>query len=549
MKCRKCGKNNAGFYISWGDGFGSKIGFCESCAEEAGIFAALRRVESLMHGFGPESGGLFSPEDMSAPVEFADQCRSCGTSLREFERRFLFGCEECAIVFGSLISNYLTLLGANADGKYGFFRGEPPSCFSERAKLQALQNKIKEKIEREDYKGAAKHRDTYNALEKKLDSRRKRNIKPVKASKIHIRKASPASTARLILDTRELPDIREYWLASHVEVRRNFADFKFPSKSDKALSEQVRNHAFGYISRFEPEAEILEISDLTPVGRLAFGERFFRRKLNPQAAAIIGKDNGFITLINDTDHISFCSRETNRNGKKILCSLQKHIGRIEKETEIAFSPRFGFITTSPRHIGTGLTASVLLHLPHSFFRGRTLFWPENTDALSVRLDPFCGKSLEHHGFYRVSSSVGFGRSAEEIVSEVFDYSERLAAEQIKMKEDMKPSEIKRIKNIMPRVLDHATKSYRLAYRDVLRLTTFLALGVEHGAVELPGFSLDDVIPLLSSPFIMYRDGAVYSINQCEKRRADLFAELVEKWSAIKKTPRPAQRKTASSDRG
>ncbi len=288
------------------------------------------------------------------------------------------------------------------------------------------------------------------------------------------------------------------------------------------------------ISKYEPEAWILEIGEMTPVGSLAFGERFYQRRLKPHAAAIIGADHGSIVLINDTDHISYCSRGMSRNSEKILNSLKKSIGRIEKETEIAFSSRFGFITTSPRHIGTGLTASVLLHLPHSFFRGRALFWPENSDAMSVRVDAFCGKGLEHHGFYRVSSSVGFGRSAEEIVSEVFACSEKLIAEEIKMKNDMKPSEIKRIRNIMPRVLDHAMRSYRLAYRDVLRFTTFMALGIEHGAVELPDFSFDDVIPLMSSSFIMFRDGKVYSVNQCEKRRADLFAELIERWSERQK---------------
>ncbi len=534
MKCRKCGKNDAGFFISWSGGGGPKVGFCESCAEEAGIFAALRRVETLMHGFGLESGGLFSASELSVPVDFAEQCQSCGTSLREFESKFYFGCEECALVFGSLISNYLTLLGANDQGGAGFYKGEPPKCFAQRSKLQSIQNKIKEKIEKEDYDGAAKLRDAYNKLDKTASALRKKAIGIAIKKDVKIATASRETLSGLLMDKRELLPSSGDWLMSHVEIRRNFADFKFPSKSDKQHLAQVRKYALGFLDKKSlAGAELVTLSALKPLERLAVGERYFGRRLNAAASALISPGGGTV-LINDTDHITAGYRSPARDPLAALDEVRAGLRKLENGAEIAFAQRFGYITTMPSHIGTGLTVSITMHLPYSFFRGSTIFWPENTDNPAVKIESFCGKNPEHHGFFRVMSSVGFGSTAEEIVSDVFTFAAKLAAEQERMRTDFKQNEVNRLKNILPRVMEFATRSYRLSYRDVLRLTTFIMLAIERGLVDFPEFSLDDVIPMMSSPFIMYKDGRAYSTNQCEKRRADLFAELIETWSGRNK---------------
>jgi len=494
-----------------------------------------------MHGFGLESGGLFSASEISAPVEFADCCQSCGTTLREFERRFLFGCGECSLVFGSLISNYLTLLGAGEDGSLGFYRGEPPKCYAERSKLHAIHNKINEKIVKEDYTGAAKFRDALNAHEKKITARRKKSVETGAKSRVSAPAASPEDLSRILLDTRSSAGKRDNWLLSQVEIRRNLADFKFPTKSDKVQCLQIKNNIFEYLRKQSYGAGRIELSELKPIERFAIGERFFHRRLNPNATAMINPETGSTVLINDADHVTAGAWSGERDPLAALEAARSQLQKLESGAELAFSQRFGYLTTAPKHIGTGLTVSVLLHLPYSFFHGRTLFWPENAENACVRLDSFRGKNLEHHGFFRVSSPVGFGRTAEEIASGVFAFAEKLVAEQQEMRGDFKSSEVNRVRNLLPRALDHAMRSYRLSYRDVLRLSTFIALADELGVAKFSGFSFDDVIPLMSSPFIMYRDGRAYSVNHCEKRRADLFAELVEKWAGVAMTE-PAKNK-------
>jgi protein arginine kinase len=531
MKCKRCGKNDAAFFITWETASGPRIGFCETCGEEVGIFTALRRVESLLHGFGARGGGDVLFGDTAAPFEFAEECKNCGTTVREFERRFLFGCEECSKVFGSVLSNYLTLLGAQPDAGFGFYRGETPKTFAERTKLGALMNKLRAEIESEDYHAAAAHRDKLNELEEKLSSGKLQIIDKLSKKKIAVPSASGQFLKKLLLKTPEMPPAGESWLVSHIETRRNLADFNFPTKLDDAQRILVERYILDLLpKKWTNGLRRVPVGDLKPIEALAFGERFFWRRPSRRSGAFISADGARTALINDTDHLTLGVRSRERDPGKALAELMQPIRKIESKAEIAFSPRFGFLTTAPKHIGAGLTVSILLHLPYCFFRGRSMFWPDSLARSSVRLESYCGKNLEHHAFYRVSSAVGFGGTAEDLICETFEFAEKLIGEEMKIRADFKPSEERRLINILPNVFRHATRSYRLSYQDVLRFATFFSLGVERGVAELPEFSLDDVLPLMSSTHLMYRDGTTYSVNQCEKRRADLFAELVHDWS-------------------
>ena len=116
MLCRKCNKKQAAFFISREVlGEAIKLGFCDACADQSGIFSALQKVESLLHGYGLSASGDSPAADPEMPLEFAEECRVCGTELREFEREFTLGCDQCCHIFGSLLFS-VTLLPSFALG-------------------------------------------------------------------------------------------------------------------------------------------------------------------------------------------------------------------------------------------------------------------------------------------------------------------------------------------------------------------------------------------------------------------------------------------------
>lgn len=531
MKCSKCNENKATYYISHESAGGVSIGFCDTCAEEIGIFSALRRVESLMHGYGMKPDGLTMLHKSGFPIDFAEECKTCGTELREFERRFFFGCEECGLVFGSIINNYITLLGGRTDNLQSVYPGRPPLSHREKTDIQKSERKLSASISAEDYKSAKTGRANVEKLEEKRKQRMGRTGYYVKKGKDRIPSATGAERNRIIRGSGVFGADDGNWLLSSIEIRRNFSDFKFPTKSDGTMMEFVRRYVSGLLSE-KPARGLKTIlwEDCTPAERKAIQAAMLGRKLFPHSSLLTDTAMKRILLLNSMDHLTAISRTGGRDAAAAVDTAMEPIKGIERKAEMAFSGRFGYLTASPKYLGTGISASVLLHLPYSLFKGRTFSIPSLCASKSIKCEPLAGNNFEQHGFFRISSTVGFSRSEEEITAEVFDFAENLVQEEKKLKAELKPSETKRIANSMKKVLYHATRSYRLSYSDALRFTTFLHMGFENDVADIPAFNVDDVIPQLTSAYIMYHDGGRrYTVNICEKRRADLYADLVESW--------------------
>jgi len=531
VKCSKCKENDATYYISHESTRGAGIGFCDTCAEEIGIFSALRRVESLLHGYGLKSDDAPVLGRVSLPIEFAESCKACGTDLLEFERNFYFGCEECAVVFGSLIANYLSLLGARGGGAVSIYPGRPPRSYREKNDLQALNNRIKKCLDGENYQEAAELRRRYDELDEKIRAKRRRFAALPGGVEDSVAEAGDNARGVLLENVSPLAPLPATWLLTCIEVRRNFSAFNFPPRLEAPELNFVRRYAENLLPAKQARAlKRVSIGKLDWGERKAFETKLLGRRLYPGAALLADSSFSNLILLNNMDHLTFVFFSRERETGAALLPVSGALGAVERKAEIAFSSRFGYITTAPKHLGAGLSASVLLHLPYSLFRGRVYSYPSKALERCVKFEPLAGNNFEQHGFFRVTSAPGFGKCEAELVSEVLDFACELAAEEEKIRAGFTAQEESRLRNIMKKVMYHAAQSYRLAYPDVLRFTTFMSLGVERGAVELPGFNLDEVFPLMTSAFIMLRDGARYSVNECEKRRADLFAALVEKWS-------------------
>jgi len=505
MLCRKCNKNQATFFLSRDSSEqGVKVGFCDACADEVGIFSALQKVESLLHGYGlsmPASGVMLDP---TMPIEFADTCDVCGTELRSFEREFHLGCDNCCHIFGSLLYNYVSLLTPTPGTSRlkPLYPGSPPARAAH-ALVAPLAQRL---LEYADPGAAPRHAQC---------------LIPAQAKDV----------ARLLRHSSFGADPLHPWLQTRIEIRRNFPDCLFPARMHAAHRAAVMRHATDVL--LESGASTRRLLDpwrLSPLQRLALERRHFHRSLSVDSSLVLNRNPERMILLNDVDHLCFLYHSQETSPNKALRAARVDLARFERNTELAFSPRFGYLAASPRNMGAAIRVSVMLHLPFSLTRDQLQFFPARAERAGVRFEPFCGRGLERHGFFTVSSLAPFHATEQDITARVLGFAKYLGDEEIKARNQLSTGEANRLRKLMSQVLDHSRRSYRLSYQDALRFTSFLSLGAALGATEFLNFSLDQIIPAMSSPYIMYRDRKRYTVNDCERRRADLFADLIEQWT-------------------
>lgn len=82
-----------------------------------------------------------------------------------------------------------------------------------------------------------------------------------------------------------------------------------------------------------------------------------------QAAGFVSKDEDISIMLNEEDHIRIQAYAPGMDMEKAFELADKVDDAIDSVTDYAFDEKYGYLTTCPSNVGTGMRASYMLHLP------------------------------------------------------------------------------------------------------------------------------------------------------------------------------------------
>jgi len=175
-------------------------------------------------------------------------------------------------------------------------------------------------------------------------------------------------------------------------------------------------------SALAPQTLYVDLEKAPQIDRDLLVERHLISK--PHAAAegargvAIGENETVSVMVNEEDHLRI---QVLRSGLQLEDGWEQ-INRIddalEAKLDIAFHPRFGYMTACPTNVGTGIRVSVMLHLPALKLTGEIekVFRAAKDMKLAVR--GLYGEGTEATGdFYQISNQTTLGTSEEELISD------------------------------------------------------------------------------------------------------------------------------------
>ncbi len=160
-------------------------------------------------------------------------------------------------------------------------------------------------------------------------------------------------------------------ISTRIRLARNIMGIPFPSQMSpeqfKTVNDLVRSAICDCEEPIAKNLKYISMNDIPKIERFAMVERHIISKnfaSNYQnRAIIISEDESICVMLGEEDHIRiqvlFDGMQLERaynianSIDKILCN----------RLNIAFDSRIGFLTACPTNVGTGLRASVMLHLP------------------------------------------------------------------------------------------------------------------------------------------------------------------------------------------
>jgi len=287
-------------------------------------------------------------------------------------------------------------------------------------------------------------------------------------------------------------------LSSRVRLARDLRDVPFPNRADDV----ARTRLFRTVTDACAGAEGLEdavpwnLDELRPAEREVFVERHLAsRDLAAGAGArglVVGAPETLSVMVNEEDHLRIQSVTPGLNPAYSLERASALDRALESRLEYAVDERLGYLTACPSNVGTGLRASVLIHLPALVLAGEIRKVHRAVGGMGLAVRGWFGEGSAALGdYYQLSNQRTLGRPEEEIVAELTRITERVLELEMQARQRLRDAPSARI-----RVEDRVFRSWGtllharlLSVEQLMSCASDLRLGRWLGVLDVPGEQL------------------------------------------------------------
>ena len=155
-------------------------------------------------------------------------------------------------------------------------------------------------------------------------------------------------------------------VSTRVRLARNLKDYPFPSRMTADQINCVNKAVWDAVPDKE-NYDFVELSSLSSAERLALCQQHlispeFAEK-NDGRAVIMNKDRSICIMLCEEDHVRIQVLCAGFDLKEAYGAAEKIESALEKKLHFAFDKDLGYLTECPTNLGTGMRASVMIHLP------------------------------------------------------------------------------------------------------------------------------------------------------------------------------------------
>lgn len=217
-----------------------------------------------------------------------------------------------------------------------------------------------------------------------------------------------------------MPNSEEIVLSSRVRLARNIDGFSFPEWASANELSQIKSLSKKAIKK---SAKNLTLKDLTKTTELEKNLMAEQNLLSDEfikgdsSAKAFAHNKSVCIMINEEDHIRLSMHKENLDLDSCWKEVDKIDTRLSNEIQFAFTNNMGFATSCPSNVGTGMRASVMLHLPALCIDGKigSLISGLNDSHITVR-GLFGEGSMAIGHIFQISNLNTLGISETETIS-------------------------------------------------------------------------------------------------------------------------------------
>ena len=211
-------------------------------------------------------------------------------------------------------------------------------------------------------------------------------------------------------------------VSTRVRIARNLKKYPFSCMMKEEdfvnVCNDIKNAVLNGNSAISGDFEFYEVEKMSSDDAASFTEQHMISPLLSKSkggAVLINNDRSMSLMINEEDHLRIQVIKEGFNLDEAFSLANACDDLIEESKEYAFSEKYGYLTSCPTNTGTGLRASVMIHIPAIVMCGKINELTENVNRLGIAIRGYYGEGSGSFGnIYQISNQTTLGISEEEM---------------------------------------------------------------------------------------------------------------------------------------
>ncbi len=279
-------------------------------------------------------------------------------------------------------------------------------------------------------------------------------------------------------------------ISSRIRLARNLADFPFPPRADDDVREEVELLLREQIRKLPLGNDLLylDLDELGSLDRQFLVERqlISREHAETQGtrAVGIGPRETVSLMINEEDHLRMQVLRSGFALDECWEEINSIDDALEQHVAFAFDDQFGYLTSCPTNVGTGIRASVMLHLPGLVLTKEIQKVFHAMQKMSLAVRGLYGEGSQAMGdFYQISNQATLGKTEkqviegiQEVVPRILDYERRVRTALVKENREKLHDQVARAFGILQ-------SAHTITSEETMHLLSSVRMGINLGLVD------------------------------------------------------------------
>ena len=301
-------------------------------------------------------------------------------------------------------------------------------------------------------------------------------------------------------------------ISSRVRLARNLAQYPFLTRATDQQAAEVHVEirkalaTLGLTQNGHCYVDLAETNELT--SRFLLERHLISRELangSGGRGVLFNRSEMLAVMVNEEDHLRIQAIRAGFAVDDAYEDIHKIDERLDEALHFAFSEEFGYLTACPTNVGTGMRASVMLHLPALVFTKQIDKVFASVTKIHLAVRGFYGEGTQASGdFYQISNQVTLGIGEEEILDLLDRVVPKIVTYEREVREHLLAKERLNLEDRVWRALGTLKVARSISSEETMDLLSSVRLGVNLGLLRDVDISTVNELFILTQPAHLQR---------------------------------------------